>query len=179
MKSPARPPIIGFVANSGTGKTTLLTKLLPLLRKRGLSIGVIKHAHHKFDIDYPGKDSHTLRTAGASPVLIASAHRLAMVVEHAAERDPTLTQCIAHMCACSTPDLIIVEGFKHESYAKIELHRPALGHPLLCTHDAAIIAVATDQPCNLPPSIGALDLNNSVQIANFVDNYYQTQCEQN
>ncbi len=161
------PPLLGFVGFSGVGKTTLLTQLLPLLRVRGLRIGVLKHAHHNFDIDTPGKDSYELRKAGASEMLVASARRWALMVENTADSEPDLHTLLQRM-DLATLDLILVEGFKHEPIAKIELHRPALGHPLLYPRDTTIIALATDAMTHPTDSLTRLDINNVVQIADFV-----------
>lgn len=159
--------MIGFAAWSGTGKTTLLKKLLPLLRKRGLRVGVVKHAHHDFDIDVPGKDSYELRKAGATHVLVGSRKRWALVVEAGLEEDPSLATLLSHL-ATDDIDLILVEGLKRERIPKIELHRPSLGKPLLCRSDANIVAVATDSPVSTPRPLPLLDLNNPQQIAEFI-----------
>lgn len=163
-------PVIGFAAYSGTGKTTLLKQLLPRLKRRGLRVGVIKHAHHQFDIDYPGKDSFEIRAAGAQQVLIGSAKRWALITERPEGNDPSLAEMLAQL----TPgglDLIIVEGFRDEAFPKIELHRPALKRPLLSTHDASIIAIATDAPLAAPVALPVLDLNDAEAIENFVIAY--------
>ncbi len=162
-------PLMGFAAFSGTGKTTLLARLLPALKAQGLRIAVVKHAHHSFDIDHPGKDSHTLRQAGAERILVASRHRMALIVEQAERRDDV---CLADALAMMDPrglDLLLVEGFKHETFPKIELHRPALGKPLLYPDDPTIVAIATDEAA--PPAgygIPHLPLNEPGDIAAFV-----------
>lgn len=166
MRRPT-PPIVGFAAWSGTGKTTLLTRLLPLLRGRGLRIGVVKHAHHDFDIDVPGKDSYELRKAGASHVLVGSRRRWALVVETDLPQEPPLSEMLSHI-APDELDLILVEGLKREAIPKIELHRPSLGKPLLCRNDPHIVAVATDAPLALPRPLPLLDLNRPEQIAEFI-----------
>lgn len=161
-------PLIGICAFSGTGKTTLLAKLIPLLNRRSLRIGIIKHAHHTFDIDYPGKDSYELRRAGASQVAVASRERIAWIREYNDDRqDTTLLEALSALDIDSL-DLVLVEGFKHEQFPKIELHRPSLGHPLLCLHDNSIIALATDQPVDTAPHIAQLDLNSPHEIAEFI-----------
>ncbi|QXP86977.1 molybdopterin-guanine dinucleotide biosynthesis protein B [Methylococcus capsulatus] len=161
-------PVLGFAAFSGTGKTTLLKRLIPLLKRAGLRVGAIKHSHHSFDIDHPGKDSFELRAAGASPVMITSSKRRAVITERETPREPSLAEELA-LLEDSGLDLILVEGFKHERYPKIELHRPALGKPLLFPEDDSIIALATDDP---QPSdslaIPRLDLNDPRQIADFI-----------
>lgn len=161
------PPLLGFVGFSGVGKTTLLVKLLPVLRGRGLRVGVLKHAHHDFEIDTPGKDSYELRKAGASEMLVASAQRWALLVDNNTDAEPQLEALLKRMDLARL-DLILVEGFKHESIPKIELHRAALGHPLLHPDDSAIIALATDSSNATPCPVAMLDINNVTQIADFV-----------
>lgn len=164
-------PLIGFCAWSGTGKTTLLCGLVPLLKAQGLRVGVIKHAHHDFDIDQPGKDSYEIRESGAEQVLIASRSRMALIKEMEQGVDPSLEEALR----CVDPthlDLVIVEGFKHESYPKIELHRTDLGKPRLYPSDPTILAVASDKPLdNLPLEVTQLDLNDHLAIAQFVQHY--------
>ncbi len=163
----ARVPIVGFAAFSGTGKTTLLVRLIPLLKERGLNIALVKHAHHTFDVDTPGKDSFELRKAGASPVLVASRRRWVLMAETSDHGEPALDdllRCLDQECL----DLILVEGFKHEPLPKIELHRPSLGRPLLYPDDASVIAVATDAPLPGSTPLPVLDLNRPEQIAAFV-----------
>ena len=160
--------VLGFAAWSGTGKTTLLRKLIPALRAQGLRLGVVKHAHHSFDVDQPGKDSYMLRHAGAERVLIGSRRRWALMVEHEAEHgEPDLARLLAHMPGDGR-DLILVEGFKHETFPKIELHRPALGRPLLHRNDSSIIALASDAPVQPQRDLPVLDLNDVEAIAHFV-----------
>lgn len=162
-------PLVGFCAYSGTGKTTLLTHLLPLLRLRDLRVGVVKHAHHMFDIDYPGKDSYELRLAGASQMLVASRKRMAWVKEsHDNRPEPVLEEALLAL-ETDHLDLVLVEGFKQAAIPKIELHRPALGKPLMYPAMSNIIAIATDAPLadrniNLP----LLNLNQPVEIAAFI-----------
>ena len=160
-------PVLGFAAFSGTGKTTLLRQLIPLLCEAGIHIGLIKHAHHEFDIDQPGKDSYELRKAGAEQVLVASSQRWALMVETPNQPEAQLDEFVSRL-AQTALDLILVEGFRHVPFTKIELHRPALGHPLLCTEDNSIIAVASDAPLVLPRDLPRLDLNNPADIARFI-----------
>ena len=167
MTSKLNIPVLGFAAFSGTGKTTLLKELIPLLRAEGLHIGLIKLAHHDFDIDTPGKDSYALRKAGATQVLIASSQRRALMVETPGQDEAQLDDLLACLDRSSL-DLILVEGFRHIAFNKIELHRPVLGHPLLCEQDASIIAVASNVPLDLPKNLPLLDLNNPVSIARFI-----------
>lgn len=166
-------PLLGFSAYSGTGKTTLLSKILPILKSQGIRVAVLKHAHHNFDVDHPGKDSHTLRHAGASQMLIASSKRWALMVETPEmTKDPTLNELLTHLDQ-SQLDIILVEGFKDESFSKIELHRPSLGKALLHTRDKNIIALATDEKIQPERDILLLDMNDINQITDFIMNYMQ------
>ena len=160
-------PVVGLAAWSGTGKTSLLVNLIRLFREHKLRTGVIKHAHHDFEIDYPGKDSYELRKAGAEQVLIGSRKRWALIVER--EREAALDfeeylRIIAH----DAPDIVLVEGFKPESIPKIELHRRELNKPFLFPEDNSIIAIAIDQQQDLDTGLPVLDLNNPGQIAEFI-----------
>jgi molybdopterin-guanine dinucleotide biosynthesis protein B len=163
----AEIPVLGFAAYSGTGKTSLLKRLLPLLRERGLRIGMVKHTHHDFDIDQPGKDSYELRKAGASQMLVASGRRWALMVETDGTGDPQLQEMIGQLDQANL-DLILVEGFKHVAFPKIELHRNALGKPLLYPKDLAIVAFACDGPPPAGLPLPLLDLNKAQQIADFI-----------
>jgi len=160
-------PILGFAAFSGTGKTTLLCRILPLLKARGLRVGLVKHAHHDFDTDIPGKDSYELRKAGAVQMLVASRRRRALVTETEDGHEPRLDELLRHLDPDSL-DLVLVEGFKAEPFPKIELHRPSLGHPLLCLADRSIVAVATDAPLPIEPGVPRLDLNRPTEIVEFI-----------
>ena len=159
-------PVLGFAAFSGTGKTTLLRKLIPLLAQQGLRVGIIKHAHHAFDIDIPGKDSYELRKAGVCQVLVASARRWALITETHEAGDPDLDVLVARLDP-ATIDLVLVEGFRHVPFPRIELHRHTLGNPLLHPYDPAIIAVACDYPLDAGP-LPVLDLNDVGAIAAFI-----------
>ena len=167
-------PILGFSAYSGTGKTTLLTQVIPLLQAEGLRLAIIKHAHHEFDVDQAGKDSYKLRHAGARQMLISSSKRWALMTElGAADSELSLTQLLAQIDQANT-DLILVEGFKRESFLKIELHRPSLGLPLMCSSDSNIIALATDAEVSaLPEGLPCLNLNQAAEIAEFIRQYFQ------
>lgn len=160
-------PLLGFAAASGTGKTTLLIQLIPLLKRQGVRVGLIKHSHHDFEIDKPGKDSFRLRAAGASPVMLVSSHRRAVITEFSKPVQPQLAQQL-QMFDESEVDLILVEGFKAEPFPKIELHRAELNNPLLYPNDADIIAVASNTELKLPAPLLNLDLNNPVMIAEFI-----------
>src|SRR5262245_57261313 len=133
--------IIGLAGYSGSGKTTLLTKAIPRIVARGLTVSTLKHAHHDFDIDQPGKDSHAHRVAGATEVLIGSARRWALIHELRGEAEPRLAALLARL---SPVDLVIVEGYKAEPHPKLEVHRAAVGAPLLALEDPAIVAIASD-----------------------------------
>jgi molybdopterin-guanine dinucleotide biosynthesis protein MobB len=163
----ARCPVLGFAAYSGTGKTTLLVQLLPRLRAAGLRVSMVKHAHHRFEIDYPGKDSYELRKAGASQMLITSSRRWALVTELDEDREAVLQEALDRLDQ-GQADLILVEGFKHEHFPKIELYRPAVGSPLIFPDDPNVIAIATDAPLPRPATLPVLDLNDVDAIADFV-----------
>ena len=164
-------PLLGFSAyGSGIGKTTLLTKLIPELVAQGIRVSVIKHAHHSFDIDHPGKDSYRLREAGAIQTLVASGERWALMTElkhlkNHLESEPVLAELVQHIDPALV-DVILVEGFKEAPISKIEVHRPSLNMPILANHDANIIAVASDE--NIETSLPLLDLNNISEIATFI-----------
>ena len=163
-------PLMGFCAWSGTGKTTVLKAVIPMLRKEGLRVAVVKHAHHDFDLDQPGKDSWELRKAGALQTLVASRRRIALIEEREAPADneePTLVELL-EMLDPRRLDLVLVEGFKNEVFPKIELHRPSLGRPLLCGQRNHIIAVASDEPVSLPRPLPQLDLNRPDELVDFI-----------
>lgn len=159
--------IIGFAAYSGTGKTTLVTQVIPELRHAGLKLSVIKHAHHGFVMDQPGKDSYELRTAGADQVLIASRNRVAWIKEDPRDDEPTLLELL-NLQLDLIQDLVIVEGFKHEAFPKIEIYRSGRSKHLLARNDPHIIAVATDAPEEIDLDIKLLDLNKPKEIAQFI-----------
>lgn len=160
-------PLLGFAAYSGTGKTTLLEKLLPVLRQGGIRIAVIKHAHHQFDIDQPGKDSYRLRHAGAQQMLIASSQRWALMSENTIPSEPRLQDLLPKLDHLQL-DLVLVEGFKQEAFRKIELHRPSTGKETIFPNDENIIAVATDAAEQIDTRLPILDINNVAEIANFI-----------
>ncbi len=149
--------IIGLAGWSGAGKTTLLTQLIPELRRRGISVSTLKHAHHAFDVDKPGKDSWEHRAAGAAQVLVSSAKRWALMTEHRDTPEPGLAELLTHFAPV---DLLIIEGFKREPHPKIEVHRAANGKPWLHPQDARIGAVASDvaPPSGAPAWIGLDDI---------------------
>ena len=166
-------PLVGFAAYSGTGKTTLLIKLLSIFNQRGLRVGVVKHAHHTFEIDYPGKDSYELRKAGANQVLIGSRKRWALITENIDNNDKPLEYHVKNL-DLDNLDLVLVEGFKPEVIPKIELHRPALGKCLLFPNDSSIIAIAVDAELADTNALPCLDLNNPEEIAQFVIDRFLT-----
>lgn len=135
--------MIGIAGWSGAGKTTLLSKLIPVLVRRGQRVSTLKHAHHGFDVDTPGKDSHTHRQAGASEVLVASAHRFALMHELRDEAEWPLRALLGKL---SPVDLVLVEGFKRENHPKIEVFRAANGKSPLHPDDSQVKAIATDAP---------------------------------
>jgi molybdopterin-guanine dinucleotide biosynthesis adapter protein len=160
-------PMLGFAAASGTGKTTLLVQLIPILNAKGIRIGMIKHSHHNFQIDVPGKDSYQLREAGASPVMLVSNRRRAIITEISPHLEPILDEQLMFFDQTGI-DLILVEGFKSERFPKIELHRPSLAKPLLYPHDKDIIAIATDGELQTPEYLVKLDINKAEMIATFI-----------
>ena len=147
--------IIGLAGWSGSGKTTLLAKVIPRIVARGLKVSTVKHAHHSFDMDRPGKDSHSHRMAGATEVLVGSANRWAVVHELRGEAEATLP---ALLRKASPVDLVLVEGYKGESHPKLEVYRAANGKPLLHPGDPDIVAIASDTPLS-GVRIPVLDLN--------------------
>jgi molybdopterin-guanine dinucleotide biosynthesis protein B len=163
----AHVPLVGFAAFSGTGKTTLLTRIIPLLKHQGLRIGLIKHSHHNFQIDQPGKDSFRLREAGATPVMLVSMHRRAIITEIKPEQEPRLDDQLK-LFDQTELDLILVEGFKAEPFPKIELHRPSLNKPLLYPSDTNIIAIASDVALQTPDTLTQLDINQPEMITAFI-----------
>ena len=162
-------PVLGLIAyGSNTGKTTLLKKIIPLLKAKGVRPALLKHVHCGFDIDTPGKDSYELRQAGAAQVLVASGERWALMKEDPQADDyPDLASLVRHIQPDSA-DLILVEGFKEARHAKIELHRQATGNPCLFANDPTIIAVATDNPSQLDTKLPLLDLNDPSQVVTFI-----------
>jgi molybdopterin-guanine dinucleotide biosynthesis adapter protein len=133
--------VFGLAGWSGSGKTTVVTQLLPTLRQRGVSVSTVKHAHHDFDVDQPGKDSYRHRAAGAVEVMIASDRRWALMHELRGAAEPSLDELLRHLAPV---DLVIAEGFKRAAIPKLEIHRPVLGKPLLAVEDKNIVAIASD-----------------------------------
>jgi molybdopterin-guanine dinucleotide biosynthesis adapter protein len=135
--------VLGLAGWSGAGKTTLLAKLIPILIDRGLRVSIVKHAHHDFDVDQPGKDSYVHRAAGASEVLVSSARRWALMHELRDATEPDLATLLRRLSSC---DLVIVEGFKHGRHPKLEVFRAANRRPPLHPEDRCIVAIASDRP---------------------------------
>ena len=155
--------IFGLAGWSGSGKTTLLTAVIPELVARGLSVSTIKHAHHEFDIDRPGKDSWRHRQSGAREVMVASSRRWALMHELRDAPEPSLDELVARM----TPvDLLLVEGWKRHPHPKIEVHRPSLGKPLLYPEDPWVVAIASDEKLAAP--VPLLPLGDAGAAAAFI-----------
>ena len=156
--------IFGFAGWSGSGKTTLVTRLIPELVARGVRVSTVKHAHHTFDIDQPGKDSYEHRAAGASEVMVTSASRWALMHEVRDGGEPTMDELVARMAPV---DLLLIEGFKSYPHDKIEVYRASVGKALICNDEPHIVAVASDAPvpqANVP----VLGLDNVSGIADFI-----------
>jgi len=160
--------IFGLAGYSGAGKTTLLEALIPRLNAAGLRVSLIKHAHHRFDIDQPGKDSYRLREAGCSEVLLVSDHRWVLMHELRGAPEPSLEEQIARFSDC---DLVLVEGFKHTPIPKLEVHRPSVGKPLIAgSGGETIVAVATDESdvVHSQTELPTIDLNDRDAVADFI-----------
>ena len=153
----------GLAGWSGSGKTTLLMGIIPELAARGLAVSTIKHAHHEFDIDRPGKDSWRHRQAGAHEVMVASSRRWALMHELRDAPEPTLDELVSRM---SPVDLLLVEGYKHHPHPKLEVHRPSLGKPLLYPDDPQVVAIASDEP--FATRIPLLPLGDPAAVAAFI-----------
>jgi molybdopterin-guanine dinucleotide biosynthesis protein B len=155
--------VFGFAGWSGSGKTTLVEQLIPQFRAKGLVVSLVKHAHHEFDIDQPGKDSHRHREAGCQEVLVTSAMRWALMHELRGAAELSLDAALAQLSPC---DLVLVEGFKSASIPKLEVYRAGVGKPLLHPGDRNIVAVATDGP--LVTSLPVFELGQTAPIAAFI-----------
>ncbi len=159
--------LIGLAGWSGSGKTTLLTALIPALIRRGRTVSTVKHAHHAFDVDKPGKDSYLHREAGANEVLISSQNRWALMHEHRGAPEPNLQELVAHLAPV---DLVLVEGFKREGHPKIEIHRAEVGKPVLYPDDPQMVAIASD-PVLADAPIPHVSLNDIDAIADLVERH--------
>ena len=161
--------VVAFVAKSGTGKTTLVEKVIAELKKRGYKVGAVKHDAHRFEIDHPGKDSYKFSAAGADTVLLSSPDKLALIKKHA--ESPSIEELLARYF--SDEDIVLTEGFKRSSLPKIEIHRPEHSDTLICRgeiDDPALIAVASTASLNL--DVPVLDLNDAGAITDFIERKY-------
>ncbi|NOX93361.1 MAG: molybdopterin-guanine dinucleotide biosynthesis protein B [Gammaproteobacteria bacterium] len=177
MLSNATVPVVGFVAPSGTGKTQLLKALITRLKSEGFKVAAIKHSHHDFEIDKPGKDSYELRMSGATQVLIASKHRWAMISENEQPEHEVALNTLLKPLDQATLDIILIEGFKFEHFPKIEVYRAAAYSPKrdqepMFLSDPDIIAVATDTPLATKDSVTLLDINDIKQISQFIIQHF-------
>jgi molybdopterin-guanine dinucleotide biosynthesis protein B len=155
--------IFGFAGWSGSGKTTLIEKLIPRLVKRGLRVSLIKHAHHTFDVDQPGKDSYRHRHAGASEILVTSSRRWVLMHELRGDREPSFDEQVKHLSPC---DVLLVEGFKFAPIPKLEVWREQTGEALLHPNDPHVVAVATD--ARIETKLPTLDLNDDAAVCAFI-----------
>lgn len=162
--------IIGFAAYSGTGKTTLIKELVNILNNTGYNVSVIKHAHHDFDTDHPGKDSYEIRKAGSTNILVSSKKRWALIHENKNTQEPSLQDLVDLINNIKT-DIILVEGFKLEDFPKIELYRKDIGKGFLYENDMNIVAIASDEKINISRNIEELDINNPHQIVDYIIKY--------
>ncbi len=155
--------VIGIAGYSGSGKTTLIEKLIPLLVRAGLRVSLVKHAHHEFDVDQPGKDSYRHRHAGCTEVLVSSSRRWALVHELRGAPEAELDEQLKRLSAC---DVVLVEGYKSAPIAKVEVHRKDSGAPLLFPDDPHVVAVATDEP--LETTLPQIALDDAAAVARFI-----------
>lgn len=156
--------IFGLIGWSGSGKTTLITAVIDDLVGRGISVSTMKRAHHGFDVDHPGKDSYLHRTAGAMEVMVTSAKRWALMHESRGDPEPSIEDAVRLM---TKVDLLLIEGFKHHSHDKLEVHRPSIGKSLLAPSDPYIVAVASDEALQ-GLEVPMLDLNDHAAITDFI-----------
>ena len=158
--------IFGISGYSGSGKTTLIERLIPLFTGQGLRVSLIKHAHHSFDVDRPGKDSYRHRHAGCTEVMITSSQRWALMHELRDATEPTLQDCIKRISPC---DLLLIEGYKREPIPKLEVFRSTVGEPLLFPQDSHIVAIAGDH--NVDSKLPQFDIDDVANIAGFIRSY--------
>lgn len=183
MLSDAIVPVVGFIAPSGTGKTQLLKALITRLKSEGFRVAVIKHSHHDFEIDKPGKDSYELRMSGATHTLIASKYRWALISENAnPQQEATLNTLIKQLDQAAL-DIVLVEGFKFERFPKIEVYRADTAtaksvHPPLFLSDPDVVAVATDKPLTPKNGVTLLDINNIKQVSQFIIQHFSLKMPQ-
>jgi len=166
-----KTPVVSIVAKSGTGKTTLLEKLIAEIKRRGYKVGAVKHDAHSFDIDREGKDSWRLTQAGADTMLITSPEKLAMVKRYTEQEEPSLAETVATYC--DDVDIVLTEGFKRSAMPKIEVHRAERSERLLCRgeeHDPSLIAVASDSPLEI--DVPLFDINNAHGICDLIEEKY-------
>lgn len=164
--------VFGFTGYSGSGKTTLIEQVIPRLVGAGKRVSMIKHAHHEFDLDTPGKDSYRHRHAGCTEVLLTSTHRWVLMHELRGDAEPSLDAQLAVMAPC---DIVLVEGYKQVPIPKLEVHRPSLGKPLIYPENPNVVALATDAPpaSPLPAHIALLDVNDPDAVTAFVLDYLE------
>ena len=155
--------LYGVVGWKNAGKTGLMERLVSEISGRGFSVSTVKHAHHSFDVDHPGKDSHRHRVAGATEVLLASRNRFALMHELREEEEPTLEHLLTKLAPV---DLVLIEGYKRDTHPKVEAHRAETGNPLIAPGDPTVRAVASDTPLDLDRPV--FDLNDTVAIADFI-----------
>jgi len=155
--------VIGIAGYSGSGKTTLIERMIPLLVAEGLTVSLVKHAHHAFDVDQPGKDSYRHRHAGCTEVLVSSERRWALMHELRGAAEPTLSEQLRHLSPC---DVVLVEGYKKEPIDKIEVHRREAAAPLLFPGDPHVVAIATDEP--LETRLPQIALDDAAGVARFL-----------
>lgn len=155
--------LFGVIGWKNAGKTGLMERLVTEITGRGITVSTVKHAHHSFDVDHPGKDSFRHRTAGASEVLLASGNRFALMHELRGEKEPTLAELLTRL---SPVDLVLIEGYKRDDHPKVEAHRAVTGNPLIAPGDPTVRAVAADVPLDLDRPV--FDLNDTASIADFI-----------
>jgi molybdopterin-guanine dinucleotide biosynthesis adapter protein len=155
--------VLGIAGYSGSGKTTLIEKVVPILVHAGLRVSLIKHAHHQFEVDQPGKDSYRHRHAGCTEVLVSSTRRWALMHELRGDPEPALAELVRHFSPC---DLVLVEGYKHDPIPRIEVHRAGGDRPLLFPRDPHVIALATDEP--LETRLPQFGLDDAPAVARFI-----------
>jgi len=155
--------IYGVVGWKNAGKTGLMERLVAEITSRGISVSTVKHAHHSFDVDHPGKDSHRHRVAGATEVLLASRNRFALMHELRSEDEPTLETLLTKLAPV---DLVLIEGYKRDAHPKIEAHRAITGNPLIAPNDPTVKAIATDTPLDIDRPV--YDLDDTKSIADFI-----------